>query len=389
MAMWWTGLICLLAATSVFLLGSLWLEARLAGRDPGQSESAPIDPESAERANLRWQLRRAASDQRIRRRVRTMRLAWGLLVLALAILAASLLNPPSVDASASGSRTSCADCVGAGRPAPPAATPPREVQIAQQGLAGSAVTCAVLVLVGGALILFDRRRWARAAGALSLLAGATFQGALIKEFKLDKLIDVGGVTLQGNGTLNSGGPKAAPGSRFGPVYLGSISRFRAGRADFDSGAFVADADRQIAIDTLQRMCGHASPGQAGAMPDSLLMIVGSTDRLPLNGPIRQRYDANAGLAQARAEAVRQRLATQCGSALAAQALVLVSGPRSTPVAHRDDPSDGYPEDRRVDVWLLSSFTADTPEAEAPAWSRTVSMSVSSSSPHVSASYSAR
>jgi hypothetical protein len=102
----------------------------------------------------------------------------------------------------------------------------------------------------------------------------------------------------------------------------------------------------------------------------MILIVGATDRLPLAGRTRARYEANTGLALARAAAVKDFLAGECWTKSAKMpddknVLLLVSGPHNTPAddgnaQHR--PPHGYPQDRRVEVWALTSQPA--PPADA-------------------------
>jgi hypothetical protein len=100
----------------------------------------------------------------------------------------------------------------------------------------------------------------------------------------------------------------------------------------------------------------------GAGKDALLLLVASTDRIPLSESLRRRFEANVGLARARGETIRALL-LQTGSGLKPelrlteeQMLVVVSGPRQTPQPDRNSvlkgDGVGFPEDRRVDVWAI-------------------------------------
>src|SRR5947209_81567 len=68
----------------------------------------------------------------------------------------------------------------------------------------------------------------------------------------------------------------------------------------------------------------------------LLLIVGSSDRQPIKGPLRNRYDANVGLASARAQSVNEALdACTARSSFPLpgsnnRSLILVAGPSKTP-----------------------------------------------------------
>src|SRR4029077_8864919 len=94
----------------------------------------------------------------------------------------------------------------------------------------------------------------------------------------------------------------------------------------------------------------------------LLILVGSSDRVALRAGARSRFEANVGIAQARADAVRQRL-LQWSKGVdeklrlsSDQILVLVSGPTNTPdrllIPIGSTKEYGFREDRKVDVWAL-------------------------------------
>ena len=71
----------------------------------------------------------------------------------------------------------------------------------------------------------------------------------------------------------------------------------------------------------------------------------------LSGPKGVRFESNFGLAQARAEAVKTRI-VQCGIR-ESNVLAMVFGPQHTPdLTGKKPPKDGYPDDRRVQVWAL-------------------------------------
>jgi len=71
-------------------------------------------------------------------------------------------------------------------------------------------------------------------------------------------------------------------------------------------------------------------------------------------------DANVSLARARAESVKNALIEKCSTTNGCamkddQVVVLVSGPLHTPTRELSPPAtqrDGFPEDRRVDVWVI-------------------------------------
>lgn len=95
--------------------------------------------------------------------------------------------------------------------------------------------------------------------------------------------------------------------------------------------------------------------------DGVLLIVGSADRLRLTGAKDRQFDANVGLARARAEEVRAGIIAAARDMAPGlepkpeQVLVLISGPRQTPSLEDSTPRGsrlGYPDDRRVDVWAF-------------------------------------
>jgi hypothetical protein len=98
----------------------------------------------------------------------------------------------------------------------------------------------------------------------------------------------------------------------------------------------------------------------------LLLIVGATDRLALGKVERDRFDANIGLAQARAKEIRRRvldlISSKDVSAVPTidQVLVLAAGPRHSPMVEKCDAcmaKQGFPDDRRVDIWAVWSASA--------------------------------
>jgi hypothetical protein len=98
-------------------------------------------------------------------------------------------------------------------------------------------------------------------------------------------------------------------------------------------------------------------------PLDTLMLVGSTDRTPLSPALRRRYESNAGLARARAEAVAQLLMAATDGEAAAhritreRVMIQIVGPAHTPqqpLPRRpaDTCSDpALSADRAVRVWI--------------------------------------
>ena len=96
--------------------------------------------------------------------------------------------------------------------------------------------------------------------------------------------------------------------------------------------------------------------------EGVVFVIGSTDRLPLHEKSRFRFDSNVGLAGARAESVARAISDTAKkltpqTPLPDDRLVkLVSGPLNTPRTN-EGAETGFPEDRRVDVWILWTATS--------------------------------
>jgi hypothetical protein len=140
----------------------------------------------------------------------------------------------------------------------------------------------------------------------------------------------------------------------GPQHIASINGFLPGSAlETDDGGVNLRSEVTRAADT---WISKRNTGQHG-----LLLIVGSTDRVGLGSSGKARFDANIGLAQARAQEVKTQLmsvvAEKGSQALptADELLVLASGPAHSPaICPGCSPTQGYPEDRRVDIWAIWS-----------------------------------
>jgi hypothetical protein len=227
------------------------------------------------------------------------------------------------------------------------------------GLGWLVVVNILLLGIGSGLVLFGKSGTAKTAGVASLLGGIVAHGYLVKEFKLDKLINIEHlITLDKPKLQIAVAEELRSLGGIGPQYLGGFPNFKIGQATLDLEGFDADGE-------VDRICSawreHRNKGR-----DGILLIVGATDRLVLRGEYSQRFETNVGLARARAETVRSRLLA-CGTGLPSKysvtperVLVLVSGPRNTPERtfdRREAKPIGFPEDRRVDVWAFWSFPA--------------------------------
>jgi hypothetical protein len=89
--------------------------------------------------------------------------------------------------------------------------------------------------------------------------------------------------------------------------------------------------------------------------EGIVVVIGSADRLPLGEKARIRFESNVGLARARAESVAEAISGLAKKyPLPPDRLVtLVSGPLNTPDTNEGQKT-GFPEDRRVDVWMFWS-----------------------------------
>lgn len=121
--------------------------------------------------------------------------------------------------------------------------------------------------------------------------------------------------------------------------LGEIIGFQLGEVEPSS------ADYQFKIDKIMRAwCARKASGQSG-----ILLVIGSTDRVPLRGDTLRRFDSNVGLAQARANWVADRLFPANEQA---PVISLAAGPRTTPESLLINAGSGIEDDRRVAVWAF-------------------------------------
>jgi flagellar motor protein MotB len=199
------------------------------------------------------------------------------------------------------------------------------------------------VLVGALLLLVGKTKPAQLAGGAALLAGILGDGMLIKEVKFGDLlkiephIDKLALEL----VIEK---KIAQLSQFGPQQVSVVENFESGKASLRP-------DMDIAIDQVCQAWSKKKGPVSG-----MLMIAGSTDRVPLAAALRDQYESNVGLARARAEQVQLRVQRQC-KVPAEQILAVVAGPRHTPAKRQSETRDGFAEDRSVVVWGLWNIPA--------------------------------
>lgn len=341
------------------------LHARLADwRRPVEptEQKAPKGPDDEREARLRA----AVARLRHAREVRWFRLAAALMIVGLLLLVLAWTVPRSLGTVGAGGGAAAGpgSLAGTGAAAPPA--PP-----ALGGIPDAVFwLSALLIVTGGLMAVAARDNVTRIAGAATIAAGVATHGTLIG--KVEKLFafDLGGVKVDLKAELQAEIHKElASIARFRPQYLGGVEGFALGRSSLDPDGFDDDdAAHATAQQEVARICAAWQEQGAWRRDETLILIVGGTDRLALGGAARSRYEANAGLAQARAAALKQELERRCLSPLATapgRVLLLASGPATTPSrALPEEQRLGYPRDRRADVWVLSTVTPQPPAPPA-------------------------
>ena len=285
---------------------------------------------------------------RSRRRRRLAWIGWASLLAGIGILLGSYLHDQSVilsfiNSNGGGSK--------GGQP-PPILLPPAPPPATGVPLA-LIIGNIALIAIGAVLLLIGRGRIAKGAGVAAIAGGLIGHGYLVKDFKIDKIFGF-------DKFLSFGDPKLdfeirkdiseySASSKL--EHVGAFPRFLLGSADLKQSDFDWQAE-------IHRECAvwrtHTSHGEEG-----VLLIVGATDRLPLHGGVANQYEANVGLAQARAEEVKRQLLS-CINAPEShpidplQVLTLASGPATTPTGKSAGSATkgGFPNDRRVDVWAF-------------------------------------
>ena len=212
----------------------------------------------------------------------------------------------------------------------------------------------LLAIVVGAVVMAFGKGATRVAGAAALAGGLT--GTVVHELKLESFVKV---TNQFDVTalikLMQEHTQAEVGKlgTIGFERLIYLDRFVAGTVALEGETKDKDAVKVAVGDVCIKWGEHKDDAQP-----SLLIVVGSTDRLPLTSSARRRYESNFGLARARAERVEAAITQTC-RVPDDKILSLVSGPRTTPeiIGARTPASgtDGHPADRSVEVlafWTL-------------------------------------
>jgi hypothetical protein len=163
--------------------------------------------------------------------------------------------------------------------------------------------------------------------------------------------------------------------------LGTFGPFLSRKTSFDLDGFGTEDRLRDENTRLTRVCARLTSQWRQGF-DSLLLVVGSSDRQPLKGPSRNRYDANVGLASARAQSANEALeacTARSGFPLPGSnnsSLILVAGPRKTPEGAVSP--DDLSADRHVDViaiWSRSANLHQNSEKPAPSslWAPRIDM----------------
>jgi len=347
-----------LAAAGIALFLASWPRRfALATPEPRDPDAAPVPAPD----ELGQRLARRVRRDRKRRERRAM-LGVGLIMAAWLILmvptiqrawtarSASTTAPVATATAAAPAPSPSASAPGATQAGPATtAQPPAPPEAGREHLAlwPLAIAGITAMFVGGAVLLFGRSTWVRAAGAATLLSGLTANGYLIKEvkvgdiFKLEAKIDKPTLEIELNKRLQQL-------SEFGPEQLALLDGFTPGEADLLAHM---SAPLQGVCERWKRWKARGGSEQRG-----LLLVVGSTDRVALSTAARLRYESNVGLARARAEQAKAKL-VECDIP-PSQLMTLVSGPRNTPVDRPTVTTEpGFAADRSVVVWALWSVPA--------------------------------
>ena len=144
---------------------------------------------------------------------------------------------------------------------------------------------------------------------------------------------------------------------------------------FEPGSEVLDCDSEPARDGLNAILdGVERARERGQRP--ILVLIGMTDRMPLGKALQKRYESSAGLAGARADAVRACLGTVRPDgrriAKAMETVRLTTGPSYTPQVGEPAPVEAarMAQDRQVSALLISlpvsaAAPASTPASQPP------------------------
>lgn len=238
---------------------------------------------------------------------------------------------------------------------------PGESRFRLDGWIAGIVLCLVPIGAGVWLVLAKGSGTQKAIGASLVTIGTLTGGgfALVKDVKIDSVFKVDVEKLLDHLRIQIGQLGGA-----GPERLGSVDKFKLG----DDKLIEAPPRSYTPVEKVGAIRDMAAAWLAGRADgkNAVLLVIGGADRLPIEGKKgQQQYDDNVGLARARGEAVKRALLDSCRKQAEQrpqkcdlsedQIIVLVSGPRHTPEAGDTSArasKEGFPEDRRVDVWAL-------------------------------------
>jgi outer membrane protein OmpA-like peptidoglycan-associated protein len=207
----------------------------------------------------------------------------------------------------------------------------------------------VVIAIGAGLMLLGTHVGTRAVGGATIAAALLGNGYVIFRAKIDDLvkidtlvkIDKPSINLPGEEPERQGqaqGQGKSQALQLAPERLGLLDGFAPGQA----------AIPEHARGRLDDICRRLR--ERGRERRGLVLVVGSTDRVRLAARARRQFESNVGLAQARAEQVREALVPcQEGDS---NLVTLVAGPRHTPVPGTVDDLGGNPGDRSVAVYVV-------------------------------------
>ena len=204
------------------------------------------------------------------------------------------------------------------------------------------------LLLGALAMLFiwGKKTWAKVAALLLALGGAVTHEYVHIEIKSFE-IELSGLFSHSN--KPDGGQGGTPASApLGPELLMDVQGFVKG----DPNIPEKDISGKSTSPAVPSVCSAWKLHNPRGENLGLLLVVGGTDITKMTGPKGIRFESNFGLAQARAEAVKTRIVGKCGIK-ESNVLAMVFGPQHTPeLTGKNPPPEGYPEDRRVQVWAL-------------------------------------
>jgi hypothetical protein len=214
----------------------------------------------------------------------------------------------------------------------------------------------VLLAAGGIVLLALKGTTTKAIGASLLTIGALSGGgfALVKDLHIDSIFKVDIDKLLGELSVELRQMEIP-----GPERLGVVDHFLKGddgTIESPTGKAIPAADSDAVTHVAEAWLTGRSQGK-----NAVLLVIGATDRLQIRRALGEQFDANVGLAQGRAEHIKEAIVDKCNALDRAcdrredQVIALVSGPRHTPPrtgSVSSNPLDGFPEDRRVEIWAL-------------------------------------